>query len=188
MKSHSYSNVKYTPRVSSILLTVEKIEHDNLDFVLFSSFFYPCITQNMYTINEESAHEITLLLSEIFLLLSRAACESELRLLSYVPTMLCCVFPILHFVCTYRHYSRTTDHIRRSTYWMNVLPLEISLFFIRAICEIQLVSDGFKHALQPLSNTMFCATYTCNSKTTNHIFMFYKLNGFSTIEDVYFLC
>ena len=36
MKTLTYSYVKYSLRVPLLLLTVEKIEHENFDFVLFS--------------------------------------------------------------------------------------------------------------------------------------------------------
>ena len=35
--------------------------------------------------------------------------------------------------------------------------LKISILTIRAVCEIQWVSYRFKHVLQPLSDTTFCA-------------------------------
>ena len=33
MKTLSYSNVKYSPRVPLLLLTVEEIERENIDFI-----------------------------------------------------------------------------------------------------------------------------------------------------------
>ena len=54
-----------------LLLTVEKIEHENFSFVLFPS----CITQIVFRMYEQSAQQMTALVSEILLL--RAA--SELR-------------------------------------------------------------------------------------------------------------
>ena len=38
MKALSYSDIKHTPKVPLILLTVEKIKHEYFDFVLLSSF------------------------------------------------------------------------------------------------------------------------------------------------------
>ena len=90
MKTLSYSKVKYTSRVSLILMTVEKIEHENFDFVLFLlsfflSFFlssFPSrITQKVYGVYERSGHHKTALLPEIILFLVIVACE--LRLVSY---------------------------------------------------------------------------------------------------------
>ena len=77
MKTLSYSNVKYTLRITLILLTVEKIEHENFDFVLFLFPYaqlknYMAYTNNMHTKR---------LLSEIFFVWVRAACK--LRWASY---------------------------------------------------------------------------------------------------------
>ena len=75
MKTFSYSNVKYTPRVPFILLIVKKIECENFDFVLFLlsfsflSSFPSHITQKVYDIYERSAHQMTVLLPEIILFL-----------------------------------------------------------------------------------------------------------------------
>ena len=70
-KSSAISNVKYTPRVPLIFLTMEKIKCENFDFVVvfFSVFFsFPsCITQKLHSIYKQSAHQITAVLSEIFL-------------------------------------------------------------------------------------------------------------------------
>ena len=55
MKNLSYSNVKYTPRVPLILLTVEKIECENFNLVLLS--FSTQITQKLH-----SAHQTKQLL------------------------------------------------------------------------------------------------------------------------------
>ena len=40
MKTFTYSYVKYSPRVPLVLLTVEKIERKNFDFVLLSFIFF----------------------------------------------------------------------------------------------------------------------------------------------------
>ena len=74
MRTLSYSNVKYTLRVPLSLLTVEKIEYENFDFVLFS-FFPSRITQKLYNVYEQSAHQMSALLSEFLLFLVRATCE-----------------------------------------------------------------------------------------------------------------
>ena len=68
-----------SPRVPLIFLTVEKIECENLDFLfclfLFSYSFLSCITSNVYGVYEQSMHQTTALLSEIFLFFVRGACE-----------------------------------------------------------------------------------------------------------------
>ena len=84
MRTLSHSNVKYTPRVSLILHSAEKIKHEILDFatVLSSFLSFPShITQKLCDVYEQSARQITALLSEMFLLLVRP--EWELRLASY---------------------------------------------------------------------------------------------------------
>ena len=82
MKTLSYSYVKYSPRVPWLLLTVEKIEHENFDFVLLSFFLLSSlpssITQKVYEVYEWSTHQMNALLSEIFLFLVRPACQLRL--------------------------------------------------------------------------------------------------------------
>ena len=63
-----------------------------------------------------------------------------------------------------------------------VVPLEISIFWVITVCEIQSASYESKHALQPLSGTTFCVYLHSQLKK-------YRLsNDCSTIGDVYFLC
>ena len=109
MKTVSYSYVKYSPRVPSLLLTVEKIECEILIlfFFLSSSFFLSSlpssITQNVYGVYERSTHQTNALLSEIFLFLVRASCE--LRSMSYGPNTRHGGFSVRHFVHNYKHNS-----------------------------------------------------------------------------------
>ena len=108
MKTLSYSYVKDTSRVPFVLPTVEKIERENFECVLSSSF--PShITQEVYGIYEQSPHQMTAPLSDIFLFLVRAACE--LRTTSYAPNMHCSSFHIHHFVCNYMHNLKTEGRI-----------------------------------------------------------------------------
>ena len=51
---------------------------------------------------------------------------------------------------------------------MTALLSEMSIFYVRAGCEIQLASYGSKHALQTLSGNPFVCTYKHNLKTTGH--------------------
>ena len=83
IKTFSYSFVKFSSRVPLLLHTVEKIEGENVDFVLLSSF-PSSITQKVYSVFELSGHQTNALLSEIFIFLVTAACE--LRSMSYDPT------------------------------------------------------------------------------------------------------
>ena len=114
MRTLSYSNVRYTHRVPLILLTVNKIECENFNFVLLlccsSSFFFFLIhNSKLYGIYEQSAHQMTTLLSEIFFFWVRAACK--LRLASYSSNTHHCLVLIRHFVDTYTHNLKTTDHL-----------------------------------------------------------------------------
>ena len=100
MKTLSYSKVKYTPGVSLILRTVEKVEHENFDFLLLllllSSSFLSCITQKVYGIYERSALQTTALLSDIIYFLVRVTCE--LRSGSYSSKHTSRTLFIRHFV------------------------------------------------------------------------------------------
>ena len=107
------------------------------------SFFSSCITQKLYGVYKWSAHQMTALLSEMFLLWFRAACE--LRWASYL------------ILCIPTRITQKLEVVYRcSTYWMTSLLSEIHIFWLRAACEIQLASYGSKHALQSLSDTLEC--------------------------------
>ena len=86
MKTLSYSYVKYSPRVSLLLLTVEKIERESFDFALllllsfFLSFFSIMHNSKVYSVYEQSAHQTNALLSEIFLFWVRTACKAKIEL------------------------------------------------------------------------------------------------------------
>ena len=84
MQTLGYFYVKYCPRVPLLLLTVEKIKHENFDLVVLLSFSFPSRTsQKVYCVYERSARQTNALLSEIFLFLVRAA--YELRSMNYGP-------------------------------------------------------------------------------------------------------
>ena len=95
MKTFSYSNAKHTPRVTLILLTVDKIEGEIFDFVLSVFVFFPSyIAEKLYGVYKQSPHQMAHLLSEIFLFLVIAACmlrlvschsKHMLQSLSYTP-------------------------------------------------------------------------------------------------------
>ena len=76
----------------------QEIEHESFDFVLSS--FPSSITQKVYGMYEQSAHQMNTLLSKIFLFLVRAACELRL---SYGPKhayaerpYMTCSFQVIH--------------------------------------------------------------------------------------------
>ena len=94
------------------------------------------------------------------------------------------LFSMRHFGCTYTHNLKLQVVYRRSTYWMTALLWEMSMFCVRAGCEIRLVSYSSKHASQSLSNKPFVRTYTHNLKTIGHILTFSISNDFSTIGDI----
>ena len=70
-----------------------------------------------------------------------------------------------------------------STYQTTVLLSEMSIFWVRAVCEIRLVRYGSKHALQSLSDMLFACTFMHNLKTTGRIGTFYISNDCSSIEE-----
>ena len=60
----------------------------------------------------------------------------------------------------------------RCTYQTTALPLEMSIFWVRAACEIWLVSCDSKHASQSLpADNPFVCIYIHNLKTTGRIWM-----------------
>ena len=96
------------------------------------------------------------------------------------------LFIICHFVRNYTHTLIAKGCIRTLYQKTTALLLEISVFWVRTVCEIWYVSYESKQARQPLLT--FMPTYTCNLKTTGRIWMLYILNDCCTIEDFYFLC
>ena len=65
------------------------------------------------------------------------------------------LFPIHHLVHTYMHNSETKGCIGCFTYWTTTLLTEMSIFRVRAVRDVWLVSYGSKPASQPLFNTTF---------------------------------
>ena len=90
---------------------------------------------------------------------------------------------IRHFVNTYMHKSKNHVIYGRSTYRMTALLSKMSIFWIEAACEMQLVSYGSKRSSQSLFDMLFVCTSRHYLKTTGHIWMFYVSNNCSTIED-----
>ena len=133
MKILTYSNVMCAPRVPLILLTVEKIERGNFDFVLLSSF-PSCITQKMCNIYKQSAHQTTALLSEIFLFLVRATCE--LRSASY-GSQHTLQTSIRHFVLTYMYTSKTKARIRTLYLTNDYSTIKFSGLELYSVCAMQ---------------------------------------------------
>ena len=80
------------------------------------------------------------------------------------------LFPVRHFVCKHTHNSKTTHPLWPFyIYQMTEIISEMSIFLIRAACEIQWLSYGFKHTSQSLSPTPFVRTYMHNLRTTGCI-------------------
>ena len=143
MKTLSYSNMKHTTRVPLILLTVEKIERENLDFVLLSFLFHSFslhIAQQLHVygtacVYERSAWQTTTLLSEIFFFLVRAACK--LRWVNMHVSKRMPQFFLYAILCI---ITRTTCKLEVmygcSTYRMAALLSEISIFCVRSGWEI----------------------------------------------------
>ena len=98
----------------------------------FSSFFLcsfsSCIIQRRYGIYQQSAHQTTDHLWEIFLFLVRGACE--LRLASYGSkhmTQTCSYISFCAYSCTYTDSLKTKGHIR-PLYLLNCLMSWLDLY------------------------------------------------------------
>ena len=74
--------------------------------------------------------------------------------------------------CAYSVLTRITQKLQvvhgHSTHWPTDLLSEMSIFWVRAACEIPLVCYGSKHPMQPLFNASFVHTLKHNFKTTGH--------------------
>ena len=115
------------------------------------------------------------------------------------------LFPMHHFVHTYTYNSKTKVCIMMfdlsnncstirdiyfwfradgcSTYQTTALQLEMSIFCVRARCEVQLLSYGSKHVSQSLSHKPFVGASTRNLKITGCIWTFCISNNCSTTGD-----
>ena len=147
-ETFSYFDVKYTPRVPSILLTVKKIGCENFDFVLFS-----------ITHNSKSVWHIQMIctpyncstIRDLFFV--RAA--AELRQQGMAPNMPHRRFPLHHFVCACMHNSKTKGRMR-AFFVLNDCPIVWDINFrVRVVWEGWLAGNG--QASQPLSDTTLCA-------------------------------
>ena len=90
-------------------------------------------------------------------------------------------------LCILTHNSKLAVVQGNSTYQITALLLKISIFWIQAVCEIdRWVIDPTPYC-NPFLTQHFVRTYTHNSKSTSHtymyIWMFYISNDCSTIED-----
>ena len=112
MTTLTYFNVQYTPRVSLILLTTEKIECENFNFVLVSFFFlflldklknYAAYTSVLY------AKPLLYYHRSYFSWLELHASKDRQIM---IPNTLHGLFPICHFVRKYTHNTKTKVHIR----------------------------------------------------------------------------
>ena len=75
------------------------------------------------------------------------------------------LFPMWHFVGILRRVTRKLQVIYKCcTYWMTALLSVISIFSIRAGCQIPLASYGSKHSLQFLFDEQFVCACTHNLK------------------------
>ena len=114
MKTLSYSFVcKIQPQSSITSPYSKKNQMRKLPLRSTSSFFFFfSIRHNpkVYGVYEQSAHQMTALLSEIFLFIARAACKliSTTQALNRHSSG----FPIRQFVRNYRHKSKTESRIR----------------------------------------------------------------------------
>ena len=94
----------------------------------------------------------------------RAVCEIQLT--SYDNKYALQSLSKWHFVHTYSCNLLTTGRTWNSTYWMTALLSEMSIFWVRVACEIQLANYmyGSNHTSQFLSDRPFACTYMHNLK------------------------
>ena len=71
----------------------------------------------------------------------------------------------------------------RSTYWTTFLLLEMSIFWIRVVCEIRLASYGSKYTSQSLFDMPFVCTSTHKLKSTGFTWAFRISNNCSTMGE-----
>ena len=133
MKSLSYSNVKYTPRVSLILLAIGKLKSENFNLVPLSfplSFllsFFPSFLPSF----------LLCFLPSFFLFL--------------FPTFLLSFFFLSYFLSFFfTHNTKMCGINELSTKQTSDVLSEIFLFVVRAACELRSARDGSKHALLSL--------------------------------------
>ena len=112
-----------------------------------------------YGVYKWSAHQMNVLLSDIFLFLVRAACE--LRLTSYCPKQHRGGFPIHHCVCNYMHNSKTKGRIRTFYPYNNCNTIGVEV-----IWKVEL-SFGYLQILKLIFR--LCDSY---SVCVTHIFSF----------------
>ena len=126
--------------------------------------------KNCTGIYKQSAHQMTTIRDVPFLgqsymkaMISEQWLQTPITV-SFQYAILCIL------ICTIRKLRVILGH---STHRTTALLSEMTIFWVRAACEIQLVSYGSKHASQSLSDTPFVriSTSTCKSKTTSHIWM-----------------
>ena len=117
-KTHHYSSVKATLRVSLTLLKVKKIICENINFVLNSSFFFlslflplSCITQNFQGIYEYSKFRMTDLITELFLLWFTVVCKLQLESYTQPQTHMAEAFYYV-ILCILQAKFETTGHLQ----------------------------------------------------------------------------
>ena len=142
-KTLSNSIVKYTARVPLILFSVEKIEHES-SILFFIFFLFP----NAYLKNcmacMNNLHTKELLYCQRFFFYRAAG---ELRSVVYVSKHI--VVPYWSTIlCILTNVTQKVQVVGGcSTYWTTGVLLEMSIFCVRAVREMRLVSYGSKHTL-----------------------------------------
>ena len=142
MKTLSYSDVKYTPRVPLSLLTVKKIKSENLDYVvllLLSQFLVLSLrhkymqkrighiyVQMIYTPNDCCT-------IRDFPFLVRAA-ATELRSVNYGSQHTSQFFHVCHCVRTYIYNLKTKGHVRMLFLSNDCSTIKDTVF--TAVCKI----------------------------------------------------
>ena len=120
----SFQSLCFSADFEELLLTeIFRWEYCRISIVLLSSFFLWYITQKVYGIHEQSAYQMTALLSEIFLFLVRVA--RKLRMVSYGSEHT--LWPLFYTpFCAYLHTK-----LRNYRLYKNVLPIKQLLYYWR---------------------------------------------------------
>ena len=162
MKALSHSYVKYSPRVPLVLFTVEKIECENFDFVFSLIHNWKSVLRiwTSYTPNDCTTIRDFPFFGYSFM----PAKIEELWLQTHITVAFLHVI-LCVITCTTQKLKVTYGH---STYQNTALLSEIFVVWVRAVCEVQLVSYGSIHTPQPLSDTTFCVYMYLHSQLENY--------------------
>ena len=96
-----------------------------------------------------------------------------------------CVLFRYNILCVLMFITWKLQVVYGCTTYRTTAPLSVvSIFCVRAGCEVRLASYGSKYAWQCLYDKPFVHTYTHNLKITGHMWTFNILNDCSSIGDI----